>query len=326
MRGKTKFLKFSFKRSFTSKIRIHEVTPRDGLQNEKNILTTAKKLKLIEGIVSSGFKSIEVCSFVREDLVPQMAKSKDLCRELYKSEFFKINEDVSYSALVPNIKGYSAIKELNRESRENNGRNVIDTVCIITSCTESHSKANVGMSISDALLKNQEIVEKAKEDNVNIRAYASLAFGCPFEGLVSSSSVCKIVDKYLEFKVDKIGLADTYGHGEVNNILNVTEEVFCSCKVSKEDLCLHFHDANGKGVSNLLAVMMKFGITDIDSAIGGCGGCSFIEGAKGNVSTEAVLNMIRNKDLKLKLLNEVKEERLKDVHLFLEKELERKLQ
>lgn len=161
--------------STESRALIHEVTPRDGLQNEKVILSTQDKVKLVERLVKAKPASIELCSFVRPDLVPVMADAKELCAQLNDTDWATQarQEGMHFAALIPNLRGYEAFVKY---------EGILDTVVCLVSCTESHSKANVNRSMKEALKNTCDLIKAAKKDNFRVQAYASLAFGCPFEG------------------------------------------------------------------------------------------------------------------------------------------------
>ena len=157
---------------------IHEVTPRDGLQNEKTVLDVPQKVELVENLIASGFDSIEIASIVRPDLVPAMAKSSELCTVLANESqlYIENKDDLDLAALVPNLRGYELFAEMP----------ILNECVVLTSASDSHSKANVNRSMRDAFKTTCEIIRSAKSDGYKVRAYVSLAFGCPFEGRVDA--------------------------------------------------------------------------------------------------------------------------------------------
>ena len=315
---------------------IHEVTPRDGLQNEKRALKLDQKVNLVKNLVEADFKSIELCSFVREDLVPQMAGSLELCTHLAGTDWIAeakqlhttASSVVSFSALVPNLRGFETLCKVNDVNGQQ-GFQLLDTVCILTSCTESHSKANVNMTMSEALLRNETIVAAAKDKGVAVRAYASLAFGCPFEGDVDPKAVDEIVSAYLDWDVEFLVLADTFGHATPQTVKKLLDYLASNSlkKLAKTKsevgklLGFHMHDANGLAAENIKLGIEDYGVRNFDAAIGGCGGCSFIEGAEGNIATEKLVSLLNT----LNISHGLDEHLISKANHDLEKALKRKL-
>lgn len=265
---------------------IHEVTPRDGLQNENSTLNLDEKVQLVKNIVNTNPASIEVCSFVREDRVPAMKNSTELVERL--SEDDKVMQaktsGMNFAALVPNLRGFETFLNTNERSH-----GFLDTVVVLTSSTESHSKANVGMSLSNALAVTCKIIENACAENLRVYAFASLAFGCPFEGKVDPNVVKDIVHAYSEMDCTRIVLADTQGVGhpeQVRELVNLIDEI-----APREKIGMHMHDTHQKAHLNIVEGL-KLGIQHFDSATGGCGGCNFAPGALGNISTQKLLYTI----------------------------------
>lgn len=292
---------------------IHEVTPRDGLQNEKRILSVNDKVKLIEMIIQSGATSIEIASFVREDLVPAMAGSKELALRLNDNPIAnkaRYENKVHFSGLVPNMRGYDSFRK---------SKGVLDTVVCLVSCSDSHSKANVNRTMKDALLNTCEIIQAAKSDKVRVQAYASLAFGCPFEGKVPEDIVQRIVEKYNEVGADIIILADTLGVAVPEQVESLLKKIL-DMGISKERLGLHMHDSHGRAHENI-DVACKLGIRRFDSAAGGCGGCNFVPNAQGNVSTQVVIEILE----KNKIEHGISKAKLNELTEWLENSIERKL-
>jgi len=191
-------------RGFSTSVFIHEVTPRDGLQNEKKVLSVPTKIRLIEKLIECHPSSIEVASFVREDRVPAMSGAAEVCRALVTSHRASVarSDGMRFSALVPNVRGY--------QNFHNASQGVVDTMVCLVSSTEAHSQANVGMSMEQALEVASTIITFAKSDGYRVQAYASLAFGCPFEGKVDHEAVLNIVDVYAKLGVDKVSWCVLY--------------------------------------------------------------------------------------------------------------------
>ncbi len=270
---------------------VHEVTPRDGLQNEDSVLNVNEKLQVVKHLVRANPASIEVCSFVREDRVPAMRGSAELVQQLSQDETV-INakkSGMNFAALVPNLKGFESFLNANEQSNR-----LLDTVVVLTSSTESHSKANVGMGLSKALDVTCQIIKNARSENLRVYAFASLAFGCPFEGTVDPNVVKDIIDAYSEMDCTRIVLADTQGVGkpeQVEELINLIDDK----KVPRNKIGMHMHDTHQMAHLNINEGL-KFGIQHFDSATGGCGGCNFAPGALGNISTQKLLNAIEIHD------------------------------
>lgn len=251
---------------------IHEVTPRDGLQNEKTVLSVPSKVKTIENLISSGFRSIEVASFVRPDLVPAMANATEMLTVLAnESQTYNDNKsNLSLAALVPNFKGYEAF-QTNSE---------LECVVVLTSASDSHSRANVNAPMREAFKTTCDIIRAAKQDNKKVRAYVSLAFGCPFEGDVDPDLVREFSEGYFASGADEVVLADTIGVATAEQIVDL-------CAGLGDDLMktgLHLHDTHGFAKRNIAAGVLC-GIRSFDAALGQCGGCNFVPNATGNAST-----------------------------------------
>jgi hydroxymethylglutaryl-CoA lyase len=258
--------------NFPEKIKIIEVGPRDGLQNESVILNTADKLQLITSLIECGITNIEVTAFVHPKLIPQLADAELLLDKL------PWDNNLSYSALIPNIKGFERAK-----------RTKLKNVTYVISASEAHNKANVGSSIQDSLTQFYEIFRNGKDFGIRVKGEISVSFGCPFEGEIPINKLLKIVNSLYESGCKEIVLADTIGIANPKQVFNI----FCLIKKDLPDLIMaaHFHDTNKMALANILAAIQA-GITVFDSSIGGLGGCPFAPGATGNVSTESLVFML----------------------------------
>lgn len=199
-----------------SQLFVHDVTPRDGIQNEETVLGVAQKLELVERLVACGPSSVEVCSFVREDLVPAMAGAADLCGALRTAPFAvdARARGMGFAALVPNARGYEGLlRACENPDGDGIGGSPINTVVCLVSCTEAHSKANTRMSVAQALDATLPVIRAAKEEGFRVRAYASMAFDCPFEGIVDQQQVVDISSRFADAGADVVVLADTLGTG-----------------------------------------------------------------------------------------------------------------
>jgi hydroxymethylglutaryl-CoA lyase len=251
---------------------LQEVGPRDGLQNEPMILKPEVRAKLIESLVDTGLSRIQIGSFVNPRRVPQMAGTDQLWRRLEKKE------NVRYSVLVLNDKGLEiALAE------------GIPHIEIYVSASETHSLRNSGVSIARALKIASRVINKALQNDRSVTAGVMCAFGCFYEGPVGLKKVSDIVHEFASMGALEIGLADTAGLGEpagIDIVLESVREI-----VSADRLILHLHDTRGNGIANLKAALEK-GVRRFDTSLGGLGGCPFIPGAKGNISTEQTVDLL----------------------------------
>jgi hydroxymethylglutaryl-CoA lyase len=269
--------------SSSSAIQVEDVTPRDGLQNEATVLATDSKLELVERIVATRPASVEITSFVRADLIPALADASDLCARLADAEWLhKARGDgMRFAGLVPNMRGYEGL-------RQHDG--VLDTVCVLTSATESHSKANVNRSVADALEASCEVISLAKSEGFVTKAYVSMCFGCPFEGDVDPAVIQDIVQAYAAVDADMVVICDTLGIGYAEQADGLISSAL-EAGVPVEKLALHIHDTHGRGAS-ICQRGFELGIRRFDSAVGGAGGCNFAPGAQGNIATERMLTAL----------------------------------
>jgi hydroxymethylglutaryl-CoA lyase len=255
-------------------IKIIEVGPRDGLQNEKEIISTADKFSFIQMLAASGLKTIEAASFVRPDRIPQMKDAEELCIKLFGDEKLKT---LSLPCLVPNIKGL--------QIAENVG---VKEISVFTATSESFNQKNINSSIDESLEKISVVIEKAKASSIKVRGYISTVFGCPYEGKTSNKILLKIMENLFNQGVFEISLGDTIGIGNPLQTKEILKEVKNSFDLSK--VAMHFHDTRGMALANSLA-SLEMGVRVFDSSVGGLGGCPYAKGATGNVATEDLVYM-----------------------------------
>lgn len=260
------------------KVRIVEVGPRDGLQNEERQVPTADKIRLIEALAKSGLKTIEITSFVSPKWIPQLADGLEVAKKV------RLPEDVIATALVPNLKGYEASSEAG-----------LKHIAFFLSATESHSKKNINKSIEEALGTVAEVAAIARADGKWMRCYVSVVFECPYEGTVVPDKVAHVVDRLLSIGVDEISLGDTIGAATPLKVSQMID--LLSGKVGTDKLALHFHDTRGTALANVLAGLQS-GIKIFDSALGGMGGCPYAPGAAGNLATEDLVYMLDGMGIK----------------------------
>lgn len=254
-------------------ITLCEVGPRDGLQNEQKILTTDEKVCLIERAVSSGFKVVEVGSFMSPKAVPQMADTDEVFRRLTKAP------GVEYRALIANMKG------LERAA---------DCGCVKTklnvSASETHNLKNLNCTPAESVARFAPIVEAAKEKKIEVSGSISMAFGSPWDSEIPVSTVCSIIDAYLAAGVSEISLSDASGQAYPGQVYDICEEM--KKRYPEVKFWLHFHNTRGLGIANILAGI-EAGFTNFDSAFAGVGGCPFVPGATGNVASEDVVHAMK---------------------------------
>lgn len=254
------------------KVKIVEVGPRDGLQNEPGRVSPAVKIELIERLGACGLRYIEAGSFVSAKWVPQMADSAEVMVAI------KRRQGVVYSALTPNLKGFEAALAAD-----------VDEVAIFAAASESFSQRNINCSIEQSLDRFAPVCEAARAADIPVRGYVSCVLGCPYEGEVAASAVAAVTDRLFRLGCHEVSLGDTIGRGTPGKARQMIAAVEAVAPV--ERLAVHFHDTYGQALANIYAVM-EIGIATIDGAVGGLGGCPYANGATGNVATEDVVYML----------------------------------
>lgn len=257
-----------------AQVTIYEVGPRDGLQNEARQVPTADKLRFIDALVGAGIRDIEITSFVSPKWIPQLADAAEVARGVNRPQGVKM------SALVPNRRGLDTALA--------SGMKV---VAVFLSASETHNKKNVNKTIADTLAAFDEVIPVAIAAKVAVRAYVSTVFGCPYEGDVDPQRVVDLTSKLRDMGVYQISLGDTIGVANPRQ----TEDVFGKVLAAHpaETIAMHFHDTQGTALANCL-VGLQMGITTIDAAAGGLGGCPYAPGASGNLATEDVVAMLHS--------------------------------
>jgi hydroxymethylglutaryl-CoA lyase len=255
------------------KVRIYEVGPRDGLQNETQILPLAVKLQFISLLKKAGHTNIEAGAFVRADRIPQMADSKELLKKLLPSL------GVNFWSLVPNEKGF--------EEALTSG---IKSMAIFTAASETFNQKNINTSIDGSFDRFRAFVPQAKKRGIKVRGYISTAFGCPYEGKVDPKVVYKVAERLLKSGCQEISVGDTIGVANPKQVHNMIPKLLKI--VGPSQLALHFHDTRGTALANILA-SLEDGVRAFDSSSAGIGGCPYAPGASGNVATDDVLYMLQ---------------------------------
>lgn len=248
-------------------VRLFEVSLRDGLQNERAILPTATKLAVLDRLVAAGLRDIEVTSFVRPDLLPQLADASDVIAALPTSS------DVRFWALVPNIRGF--------ERALSSGVRHVSTVL---SASETHNKRNVNATVRESLAALQRVVADARIEGLTVRSYVSTAFGCPYEGAVDAARVVELALAFRAAGADEVVFGDTVGVATPRQVEGLVQRVM-DAGLELDRLALHLHDTLGMAVANAWAAY-EMGVRAFDGAVAGVGGCPYAAGAAGNACTQ----------------------------------------
>jgi hydroxymethylglutaryl-CoA lyase len=261
-----------------SDVTIYEVGPRDGLQNESRLIPTARKIELINALSDTGLHTIEITSFVNPKWIPQLADALEVAQSITRKP------GVGYSALVPNARGL--------ESAMAGG---MKEIAVFLSASETHSKRNINKSIAEALEAFAETVPPALAAGVRVRAYVSTVYGCPYEGAVDPEVSVRLSRQLYDMGCYQVSLGDTIGVANPRQVRDVLTRI--QTVIPNEAIAVHFHDTRGTALANIL-VAVEMGITVVDSALGGLGGCPYAPGASGNVATEDVVYMLEGMGIK----------------------------
>lgn len=259
------------------KVRIVEVGPRDGLQNERTIVSIEDKAKYIELLSLAGLRDIEAMSFVRADKIPQMSDGKTLYQNLTKNSHLK---NIHLISLVPNKKGMEDAISVG-----------VKDIAVFTATSNTFNLKNINATIDESLVKIAEVCQMAKDHKIRVRGYISTVFGCPYEGETSIDQFLKVAKTLRDLGVYEISIGDTIG---VANPLQVKKFLEIVLKDFDVDfLAMHLHDTRGLATSNIVA-SLEYGIKNFDSSSGGLGGCPYAVGASGNVATEDIVNLFHS--------------------------------
>lgn len=263
--------------SLPSQVKIVEVSPRDGLQNEKQFVDTAIKIELIDRLSATGFQNVEAVSFVSPKWVPQMADGTEVMAGI------KRRPGTTYSALVPNMRGFEGAIAAK-----------VDEVVIFGAASEAFSQKNINCSIAESIARFEPVAQAARDAGLRLRGSISCALACPYQGETPVAAVVDVARRMLALGCDEIDVADTIGTGtalRVGQVMRAVTEVVDPARVSG-----HFHDTYGQALANILAAL-EAGISIFHSSVAGLGGCPYAKGATGNVATEDVLYMLRGLDI-----------------------------
>ncbi len=253
-------------------VRITEVGPRDGLQNERIPLPSAAKIAFVEALVAAGMRQIEVTSFVHPSRVPAMADAEAVYAGVTRAA------GVRYLALTPNLRGYERARGAG-----------CDAVALFTAASDGFTKANIGMTIAESLSRSAEITSRARTEGVAVRGYVSTVFACPYDGPVEPAAVLEVASALLDLGCYEISLGDTIGVGTPRDVRRLLDHLLPRLPVDK--IALHFHDTWGLATANTVAGLER-GVRSFDSSAGGLGGCPYAPGASGNTATEDLIYLL----------------------------------
>ncbi|HKU85115.1 MAG TPA: hydroxymethylglutaryl-CoA lyase [Casimicrobiaceae bacterium] len=253
-------------------VRLCEVGPRDGLQNEKALVPTDVKVALIDRLTDAGFPAIEATSFVSPKWVPQMADAAEVMARIRRKQ------GVRYPVLTPNMQGFEAARAAG-----------CDEVAVFVAATESFSKRNINCSIAESLERAQPVFEAARAANIRVRGYISVVLGCPYEGDVDPAAVTRIAGALHRMGAYEVSLGDTIGTGTAGKTQSLFRQVAAEVPVAA--LAGHFHDTYGQALANIYAAL-ELGVATFDCSVAGLGGCPYAKGATGNVASEDVVYLL----------------------------------
>ena len=262
-----------------STVRIREVGPRDGFQNEPDVIPTEEKVRLIGMLVASGISRLEVTSFVRPDVIPQLADAEEVLTRVERPD------GVSYSVLIPNQKGLE--RALAHRER-------FDEVNVFLSASETHNRKNVNRSVAESLADLERTIARAREEGLRCEGAISVSFGCPYEGEVPPGRVFGIAERLAEAGCEEVAFGDTTGMANPRGV----GEFFAAARerLGGVELTAHFHNTRGQGLANVLAALEQ-GVDSFESSFGELGGCPVPPGSTGNISTEDLVSMLHEMGL-----------------------------
>ena len=259
-------------------VRIVEVGPRDGLQNEPGSVPTEVKVELIERLADAGLPAVEATAFVSPKWIPQMADHAEVLERVRRKP------GVSYPVLTPNLKGFEAARAAGAKE-----------VAVFGAASEAFSKKNINCTIEESLERFRPVVEAARSANVRVRGYVSCVLGCPYEGEVKPQKVAEVAGALFDMGCYEVSLGDTIGVGTPGKTKAMIEA--CARRVPIEKLAGHYHDTYGQALANIYA-SLELGVSTFDASVAGLGGCPYAAGASGNVATEDVVYMLHGLGIK----------------------------
>ena len=255
-------------------VRIVEVGPRDGLQNEKAIIPTEQKIQFIHLLADAGLPVVEATSFVSPRAIPQLSDASEVMANISQGS------STSYPVLVPNLKGM-----------ERALASGVRAIAVFTAASDSFTRHNINATIAESLANFRPVIALAQQEKIPIRGYISTVFGCPYEGKVEPRRVLNVAQALLEMGVDELSLGDTIGVATPNQVVEMIGLLVLDGAIPVTQLAVHFHDTRGTALANVL-IALQCGISIVDSSAGGLGGCPYAPGAAGNLATEDLLYML----------------------------------
>jgi hydroxymethylglutaryl-CoA lyase len=268
----------------STEVKIVEVGPRDGLQNEKEIISTEDKFQFISLLSETGLKNIEVTSFVKPPAIPQMGDAEELFKRV-KSELG--SSKINFPCLVPNLYGYEKAKAAG-----------VKEIAFFTATSDSFTKKNINATVDESFERMEEVALSAKKDGIKMRGYISTAFGCPYEGEMSVKKLISVGKRFFDLGVYEISIGDTIGVAKPSQVKNFLKDL--KLEFPLEKMAMHFHDTRGMALTNIL-ISLHEGIRSFDSSAGGLGGCPYAKGATGNVATEDVWYLLESEGMKTEI-------------------------
>lgn len=255
-------------------VRVVEVGPRDGLQNEKALVPTAQKIRFIQMLAEAGLPVVEATSFVSPRAIPQLSDASEVMNGIRRLA------TTSYPVLVPNVKGMERALAAGARS-----------IAVFTAASESFTRHNINATVAESLANFRPVVAMALREGVPVRGYISTVFGCPYEGKVDARQALRVAQDLLAMGISELSLGDTIGVATPNQVIDVIGLFTAEGNIPVEQIAVHFHDTRGTALANVLAAL-QLGISIVDSSVGGLGGCPYAPGAAGNLATEDLLYML----------------------------------
>jgi isopropylmalate/homocitrate/citramalate synthase len=255
-------------------VRVVEVGPRDGLQNEKALIPTEQKIRFIQMLADAGLPVVEATSFVSPRAVPQLSDASEVMNGITRLPA------ISYPVLVPNMKGMERALAAG-----------VRSIAVFTAASESFTRHNINATIAESLANFRPVVAMAQREGVPVRGYISTVFGCPYEGKVEARRALRVAQDLLDMGISELSLGDTIGVATPNQVIDVIALFTGEGNIPVEQIAVHFHDTRGTALANVLAAL-QLGISIVDSSAGGLGGCPYAPGAAGNLATEDLLYML----------------------------------
>jgi hydroxymethylglutaryl-CoA lyase len=265
-------------------VSIREVGPRDGFQNEPEVIPTPDKVRLIDCLSNTGLRRLEVTSFVRPDVIPQLSDAEEVLRSITRAE------DVSYTVLIPNERGLERGLALMQEA----GTRLFDEVNLFLSASETHNRKNVNRSVEESLAGLERVIARGCDEGLRCEGVISVSFGCPYEGAISPARVFEIAERLAHAGCEEVAFGDTTGMANPRQV----GDFFAQARerLPGVELTAHFHNTRGQGLANVLAAL-EAGVESFESSFGELGGCPVPKGATGNIATEDLVSMLHEMDI-----------------------------